>query len=276
MKASKVIVPIGLPRQAEKVLAVASEMSGVIGAPIEMVHVVGSLDADPAVERRRAWMAPLAERHAATLRLVEHESIATGLQDVIADHPDAVVCMHVDASGGPLDVALGSLSEAVLRAGHHRCVLIGPDVSTSASISSGPVVVCVDGSDHSASILTDAAEWAKATGRAIWVVVVISGNEQPTDVGESAYVQKTARSLGVRDVEWEVLHGDDPARAIIQFAELRNAGTIVMATHGRSGVGRLALGSTTVRVVHGAPCPVIARRPPLRTTVLSSADTERR
>jgi nucleotide-binding universal stress UspA family protein len=51
------------------------------------------------------------------------------------------------------------------------------------------------------------------------------------------------------EVDWEVLHNADPAAGITEFVEARNNGLVVMATHGRSGVARVALGSVSSRVV---------------------------
>ena len=40
------------------------------------------------------------------------------------------------------------------------------------------------------------------------------------------------------------------------------ASLIVMATHGRKGIGHVILGSVTERVLREAPCPVLVVRPP--------------
>lgn len=269
MRVSKLVVPVGgLPHEAERIMSIAANVAEVLDAPLEMVHVVPLLDAGPATERRREWMTPLADSHQATLRLVEHQSVSRALRDVVTDQPDAVICMRVDAAGTALDLVLGSISEDILRAGHHRCVLIGPEVEAESSITAGPVVVCVDGSDHAESILPDAAAWADTAGTAIWVVSVSTDDDVPSDVDGSSYVHRTALGLGVNAPEWEVLHGSHPAQAIIDFANQVGAGSIVMATHGRGGLGRLAMGSTTMRVVNGAPCPVITRRPPALSAVI--------
>jgi nucleotide-binding universal stress UspA family protein len=56
-----------------------------------------------------------------------------------------------------------------------------------------------------------------------------------------------------------VLHGDDPARAIVDFAG--DDGTIVMTTHGRSGLNRLFAGSVTTGVVAHSQRAVFVWRP---------------
>jgi len=48
----------------------------------------------------------------------------------------------------------------------------------------------------------------------------------------------------------------DPASEIVALAKDEKADLIVMGTHGRTGLGRLLMGSTAEAVVRRAPCPV--------------------
>src|SRR5690606_3571165 len=48
-----------------------------------------------------------------------------------------------------------------------------------------------------------------------------------------------------------------PGEAICEYARKVNADLIVMATHGRTGLRHLVLGSVAQKVVHGAGCPVL-------------------
>ena len=61
-------------------------------------------------------------------------------------------------------------------------------------------------------------------------------------------------------LKFTALFGDPGAR-IGKLAEDRNAGLIVISSHGRSGIPRLLLGSVAERVVRLAPCPVLVLRP---------------
>jgi universal stress protein A len=49
----------------------------------------------------------------------------------------------------------------------------------------------------------------------------------------------------------------DPAAAIIRAAQEFGTDLIVMGTHGRTGLGRLLMGSVAERVMRRAPCPVL-------------------
>jgi len=49
----------------------------------------------------------------------------------------------------------------------------------------------------------------------------------------------------------------EPAEVILHFARETPADLIVMGTHGRTGLGRLLMGSVAEHVVRKAPCPVL-------------------
>jgi nucleotide-binding universal stress UspA family protein len=56
-----------------------------------------------------------------------------------------------------------------------------------------------------------------------------------------------------------------PYRKIVEVAEAAKADLIVMATHGRTGLSHLVVGSVAERVVRTAPCPVLTIRPTAAT-----------
>ena len=61
------------------------------------------------------------------------------------------------------------------------------------------------------------------------------------------------------------LRRGDAADEIIRLAEETRANLIVMATHGRTGLGRLVLGSVAEAVLRRAPCPVLTLKMPFPT-----------
>jgi nucleotide-binding universal stress UspA family protein len=66
------------------------------------------------------------------------------------------------------------------------------------------------------------------------------------------------RSEGV-DASWAIRHGR-PADEILAAARESGADLIAMATHGRTGVGRLLFGSVAEAVLRHAPVPVFMIR----------------
>jgi universal stress protein A len=54
-----------------------------------------------------------------------------------------------------------------------------------------------------------------------------------------------------------------PHQKILEIAAAEQVDWIVMATHGRTGLSHLVMGSVAERVVRTAPCPVLTLRPTL-------------
>jgi len=75
-----------------------------------------------------------------------------------------------------------------------------------------------------------------------------------------AGVAARLRQTGVENVETSVWYGP-PAEAIGDAAHFRKADLIVMSTHGRSGLGRLVLGSVAESVLRSTSTPILLLRP---------------
>jgi nucleotide-binding universal stress UspA family protein len=57
-----------------------------------------------------------------------------------------------------------------------------------------------------------------------------------------------------------------PYYKIIEVANAKKVDLIVMATHGRTGLSHLVMGSVAERVLRMAPCPVLTIRPTSAST----------
>ncbi|MBI2217725.1 MAG: universal stress protein [Candidatus Rokubacteria bacterium] len=73
-------------------------------------------------------------------------------------------------------------------------------------------------------------------------------------------VAARARAEGAPEVSTSVWYGP-PAPAIVEAAEIAKADMIVMSTHGRSGLGRLFLGSVAESVLRATHTPILLLRP---------------
>jgi nucleotide-binding universal stress UspA family protein len=179
---------------------------------------------------------------------------------------DSVVCMATHGRGGLGQAVLGSTAEAVLRASTRPILLVGPHVN-AAEIRDGNLVIAIDGSDASEAILPAAADWVHWLGMRPWTVEVLpppTGTAKERDpAAESTTVRHAARTLLDRDgqeAQWEVLHGEEPAVAVVDFANRLPASLVAVGTHGRTGLARVALGSVAMRVVQDSSCPVLVQR----------------
>ena len=63
------------------------------------------------------------------------------------------------------------------------------------------------------------------------------------------------------NVEELVVHGEASSE-IVRVAKDRDVDLIVIASHGRTGLGRILFGSTAEAVVRHATCPVLVVKPP--------------
>jgi nucleotide-binding universal stress UspA family protein len=73
---------------------------------------------------------------------------------------------------------------------------------------------------------------------------------------ELAGARRQAVRAGVRSVRVAVRTGD-PAEEIVELVRREPIDLLVMGTHARKGLQRVALGSVAARVVRSAPCPVL-------------------
>jgi len=193
-----------------------------------------------------------------------HDEIA----DDVVGHPGTLVVM-ASLGQSRLGAALGSVGEGVLRDVLGPILMVGPKADVAGWEPRGRILVCVDGSETSEKILPIAAAWTMVFDLEPWVVETLAEGPGPLtgpgDVGmETSYVSRVAaelRSLTGHDVEYETLHNRDAAKGIVEFAADNDVDLILVATHGRTGLARLAAGSVAMGVVHRAHCPVLVYRP---------------
>jgi nucleotide-binding universal stress UspA family protein len=81
-------------------------------------------------------------------------------------------------------------------------------------------------------------------------------------IGEAtSYLAEIAAGLRARGVAVEtIVSAGEPAEVLVGQARLRHADLILLATHGRSGLGRLLAGSVAETVLTQSPVPVVLAR----------------
>ena len=67
-------------------------------------------------------------------------------------------------------------------------------------------------------------------------------------------------TLGAFEVDCDVQEADDAAKRICSRAQELGVSLIAIATHGRTGLSHLLLGSVAEHVVQRAPCPTLVLR----------------
>ena len=156
------------------------------------------------------------------------------------------------------------MAEELLRLEFGPVVIVGPRCEVGDF--QGPIIVTVDGSKASESVLPLAAAWGIELRAEPWIIEVVEPDSDGTgDVSHSAYPARLARRLAANSghpVQFEVLRGHPVHDEVADFASSLGASLIVASTHGRSGMPRFVVGSTAAAIVRHAPCPVVLLRPP--------------
>lgn len=75
-------------------------------------------------------------------------------------------------------------------------------------------------------------------------------------------IRRTLLLEKVPDVKTVLVRGKSAALSLCELAQSHDVDLIVMATHGRTGLPRLLVGSVTENVVRHATCPVFVLRAP--------------
>ena len=173
---------------------------------------------------------------------------------------------------------MGSVAERIIR--HCHCsVLVLRHSRDTAPVTTSPVdffprrsvVVPIDFSDASSMAIETALEVAASPDR-IYIVSVVPALDL-SELGETAMTSDEDRINSCREYMSRYLtehgHGSslqihasvgDPGTRVIEHSAKVNADLIVMPSHGRHGLQRWLLGSTTERVLRHSLLPVLVLR----------------
>lgn len=262
----RVLVPLDGSLPATSALHVGERLAARWGAELEVVTLIERSQIPSGVHH-------IIRRQVARINTkpkVQVRSLSYSVADDIAEEFDAVdgtfVVMSSWARGRTAGL-VSNVAEDVFRLVRQPMLLTGPDVELDGEWPSGPLYITVDGSDFSEAVVTSAARWAVSIGAEVRLLTVIDPADVPAGINpvmesnELAGLAKELAPIVGGDVNYDVLHGSDPAEEIVDYARRYDASALAMSTHVRSGMSRLAHGSVTMDVVSHASCPVLIDRP---------------
>jgi nucleotide-binding universal stress UspA family protein len=296
---TRVLIPLDGSELAEAAIQYACALSTVTAAALVLVRVVraGRFDArDPATSTDQALneTQQYLEHVAADLRGRAFETItaaplggdtAARIVEQVEQHGANLVVMATHGRTGPRHWVLGSVAEAVLGTSPVPIVVVRAwqQHRTTLLLQDRPrLLVPLDGSDFSEAALPAAAELADDLngelvltriervprgpmlmdgGRVLILaedreaVLRLAGQTYLTEVAERLMQTYPALTIST-DVRCA-----EPAAGIADAAEAANAALIVMATHGRTGLERVRLGSVAGETLHAGRVPLVLIRP---------------
>jgi nucleotide-binding universal stress UspA family protein len=159
------------------------------------------------------------------------------------------------------EVLFGSVADRVLANVGRPVLLVGPAAGVPDP-DFATVLVPDDGGTRGPALRPHVMAWNEHLDAVPCAVQALPATTLDPDlrVFESAHIRRVARELGPR-AGWEVLHGADPAGAIVEFATAKGMAMIAMAVPARHRLGADVAGGVALQVVRHAPCPVLALSP---------------
>ena len=278
-----IMVPLDGTAFSEEALPAAESLARAAKATLHVVrvhvpatHPPVSLEGMPVIDperdagrwsSERAYVRRIADRltvrgaHAVRTTVMEGP-VAEALTTYGLLNDVDLIVMSTHGRNGLARAWMGSVADAVLRDGPAPLLLLRPATERpNPDVSRDPplIVIALDGSRLAEEILEPAVEMGQAMD-AEYVLVRVAA--QP-DAEAADYLMGIAwwmRDRGLK-VHTRLIPSDSPAEAILEEAQKTRATFVAMATHGRSGLPRLLMGSVAARVLSGVPVPLLLCRP---------------
>jgi nucleotide-binding universal stress UspA family protein len=158
---------------------------------------------------------------------------------------------------GLMRLMMGSVTAKTI--GYAPCkVLVVP---RAARVTFERILIATDGSVFSELASREAISIAKRAGSSL-IALSVAKKDENLPVAETSVgmVKEVAEK---EDIKVEVLTAKgEPYEVIVNTAEQKNAGLIVVGSHGRTGVERLLMGSVTERVIgHAGGAVLVVGKP---------------
>jgi nucleotide-binding universal stress UspA family protein len=265
-----VIVPLDRTKESEQALVPGRWLADRLGATLVLVSAVA--DPDHVAAREQYLRDVLAEVDQRTGEVVVRVTLDPSTV-ILAEHqrlPGSLICMASHGPGRASEATFGSVTGDVVRQVPGPVLLVGPHTDRVRS-SWTSVVACLDGSGFAEAVLDHVGPLVDRARLGLTLIEVIEPSavdaarrEVGGDVLEAGYLERIGhdQTRQGRSASWETLHGAHPARVIVGYAQQDSGAILALATHGRTGLRRLLMGSVAMRVVHESPSPVLVIQGP--------------
>lgn len=204
-------------------------------------------------------------------RTVAYPSAAGGILTYAVEHDVHLIVLGTHGRRGVQRLVLGSVAEEVVRRAPQPVVTVGRGAIAPEAMAGGRMVVPVDFSEHRSRLLAHAREIALVYGMDVTLLHVLRSDHVPNaydlklpGIGSGNFEEQVRESLWAdaevfqeegTAVSVKIAMGH-PADRILEVAREMDAAFITIATHGRTGLQHMLLGSMSEKVIRQSPCPV--------------------
>jgi nucleotide-binding universal stress UspA family protein len=219
-------------------------------------------------------------------------SVSSAVASYAAEVGIDLIVMTTHGRGGISRAWVGSVADALVRRGAAPVLLMRPHTDIVDWLSSpgwGHVLIPLDGSPLSEGIIEPAVELGQlmsarytlmrvvlplpfaVTGQLEAPAIFVRQGVAESTTHAEAYLDELANRMRARglDVAAVVVVHSIPALAILENAVAHGCDSLALATHGRGGWSRIALGSVADKVMRGTQLPMLLYRAPSATNVLA-------
>lgn len=296
---TKILVPLDGSPLGERALPIAASIAQSVNASLLLVRAVWTRNMTPGLDSGETYLSAVQEAEAyleaVARRLgagVQVEVVAPpapaplGILQVAEQDKADLIVMTTHGRSGLSRWVYGSVAEAVLSRSRVPVLLVRTNALATASHRPAAgaerprLLVPLDGSAFAETAIAPAAELARAFDWTVTLLrvvttttpVVVDAELQrpflPENLLQQArsdaelYLASVASSLRREGLRVQpCLRVGEAAEAILDECYASGASLVVMATHGRTGLGRLLYGSVAAEVLHRGTLPLLLVRP---------------
>ena len=222
---------------------------------------------------------------------VREGKVVEALLEAIEEREAELVVLTSHGAGGFRRWWLGSVADALIRRSHRPVLLVRPwDETEDQPPEDGPrfgtILVPLDGSDASESVLPHARALQESVGSRLILLRVVpsplevgslygipsvrlegESHREHTEAAEAYLEEVSSRDLfpAAGDPgapERRVIEATGAAEGVLEGARVTGTDLIALASRGRGGFGRTVIGSVADKVIRGAAPPVLVVPPP--------------
>ena len=276
----KILCPVDFSDNSIAALGQAAKLARKDDALLYLMHVEFVPMSNPAeladyvtfsTEPGKLRLEPIARKYLAKVRhqlLVQTGWPAKVIEKAAQDLDVDLIVMATHGRTGINRLFLGSIAEHVVRTSERSVLSFGPGTAIGALKK----ILCpVDFDPNSIAALNFGWRLAREYRAAISLLHVVRLPFEPSEVpvepppeweqdARAKLVKVAAENLGAKAKYKLVVRRGDPASAILEVEKELRPDLIVMATHGRTGLSHLVLGSVAERTVRESIVPVLTVR----------------
>lgn len=215
---------------------------------------------------------------------VAEGSVSDAIVAELEEQPESIAGLTSHGYSGLREKLMGDVALNVVRSVRKPTLVYRPTGETPEIGRIREIVVSLEGSPLSESILPSAVELASSIDAKLTLVQVVQPLVHPVraaslvsaggigqitlespavDVFESSYLRSVASNIGSHygvTADWEALHGN-PADAVCGYISGRQDVVLAFTAHGRGGLDLGILGSVAANYVRNAGVPMLLNWP---------------